>query len=146
VTTTLPLAYDTITNYLLANWATEVAGICDAVPELRFADNEVGEIPKTYFVRFSMVPVTERQSTFRNGEDKRYTSTGVLYLQVFAPRLDERAAERRRDLAHVGKTLFRGKSLDGCIWFRNVRINWLQPDDKFLRANVAGDYEFDEIG
>lgn len=140
-------AYDTITNHVLTNWSTYAAGILTSgVPELRFADVEKDDIPNGYFVRFSMQPVTQRQATLRNGEDQRYRSQGVVYLQVFSLRSDELYGERGRKLADAGRKLFRGKSLDGCIWFRNVRVNRLEPEPKFGRYNVVAEYEYDEIG
>jgi hypothetical protein len=147
VTTTLPEAYDTITNHVIDVWPTAAAGImASGVPALFFEGVEQADPPKDYFVRFSMQPVLEKQATFMNGEDKRYTMSGVVYLQVYCPRSDERAVERRNLIATVGKKLFRGEALDGCIWFRNVRIQWLDPVASFIRANVVADFEFDEIG
>lgn len=143
-------AYDGITNRLIDEWATNAANIVGnpiAAPELRFTGNEVGAIPKTYFARFTMNPVLEGQSTHRNGEgNQRYTAVGNIFLQVFSPRSDERATEYGRKLAVVGRDIFRGKRFASCIWFRNVRINWLDPEEKFLRANVVGEYEYDEVG
>jgi len=147
--TTYSEAYDTITNRLLADWPTvaaDIVGIGADAPELRFTGVEVGAIPQTYFARFTMRSVLERQATLRNGEDQRYTSSGVIFVQVFAPKSDQQAAERLRRLAEAAKGIFRGKTFDGCIWFRNMRINDLDPEEKFLRANVVGEYEYDEIG
>lgn len=147
--TTYSEAYDTITNKLILDWATNAANIVGTMtpaPELRFTDVEKGEIPEGYFARFTMQPVFERQRTFRNGEDQRYQSSGVIIIQVFAPRSDQQGAERQRLLAEVARGIFRGKTFDGCIWFRNVRINRLDAEAKYLRTNVVMEYEFDEIG
>lgn len=142
-------AYDTITNRLITEWATNAANIVGTsapAPELRFTGVEKGEIPQTYFARFTMNPVQEAQSTYRNGANKRYTSVGNIFLQVFSPRFDDLAAERQRALATIGRNIFRGKHFDGCIWFRDVRINLLDPEEKWLRTNVVGEYEYDEVG
>ena len=140
-------AYKTITNHLLAKWPGAVAGIVDSTPEIRFTGVEKGDIPSTYFARFTMQPVFEEQATFRNGEDKRYTASGLILLQVFAPRhAGPVAYEIGRKLAVAGQSIFRGQTLDGCIILRNVRINWLAPEDAWHRATVIGEYEYDEIG
>jgi hypothetical protein len=147
--TTYEDAYDTITNELISFWQVQADNYDEngaEAPELRFANVQENAVPKASFARFSMNPVTERQETFRNGI-KRYTSYGVLILQVFAYSPDNpNVAQHLRKLATVGKLAFRGKSFAGCIWFRNVRINNLDPEPTFARANVIAEYEFDEIG
>jgi hypothetical protein len=150
VTTTYPEAYDTITNHLIAYWDANAVAIITPVPELRFTGVEKGDIPKTHIARFTMSPVVERQASLRQqvpdgSKEQRYMSMGTIILQVFSPR-SLTAAEELRELAQIGKKAFRGRSLAGCIWFRNMRINWLDPETSFLRANVVGEYEYDEIG
>lgn len=150
--TTYPEAYDTITEHFTTQWELGMADVLGPnptpAPELRFSGIEVGEIPATYFARFHMQPVYERQATFRNGDtgSQRYTSGGLLHVQVFAPRTDERGAEFLRVMAQVAKLAFRGQSLDGCIWFREVRINDLDPEQAFWRKTVLAEYEYDEQG
>jgi len=148
VTTTYDEAYDVITNQLIADWSSLAAGIVSApAPELRFTRVEKGAIPTTHFARFTMQPVNERQATLRNGASvQRYTATGLIHLQIFGWREDVRAAEYLRALSQIGQGIFRGKTFDGCIWFRNVRINHLEPEQKYFRDTVIGEYEFDTIG
>lgn len=150
MTTTYNEAYDTITNRLISEWATNAANIVGTnptpAPELRFARVEKAAVPTTHFARFTMQPVGEPQATFRNGEVQRYTATGLIHLQVFGWRDDDKAAEYLRLLSQIGQSIFRGKVFDGCIWFRNVRINHLEPEQKYYRDTVVGEYEFDTIG
>lgn len=146
-------AYKTVTDHLIEYWEANAVNVVKAsspAPELRFTGVEDGNIPKTHFARFTMRPVLERQSTMRTqiadgSKPQRYTTQGTIILQVFAPR-SVTAEEELRKLSNVGKKAFRGRSLDGCIWFRNVRINALDPEAAFLRKNVVAEFEYDEIG
>jgi hypothetical protein len=144
--TTYEEAYETITDHLRAQWPVLANGIAATVPDIRFAEVETGQNPQATFIRFAMMPVLERQATFRNGDDKRYTSNGVLFVQVYIKRPEVKAAEYLRRFSAAARNVFRGVELDGCIWFRNVRINNLEPTNEWYRANVIADYEYDEIG
>lgn len=146
--TTYDEAYDVLTNTLIAG----VVGMgalakLPADPALRFDDVEKSDIPKDAFLRFTMNPVLERQATFRNPEGKQlYDSQGVFIIQCFVPRKLKTCAENLRLLSTRVKLLYRGNQLDGCVWARNVRVNKLDPEDNFVRANVVAEYEFEEVG
>jgi hypothetical protein len=152
--TTWEAAYDDLTDALIAG----VVGLgassnLPADPTVRFTGVEQGAIPKDAYLRFTMNPVLERQATFRanlpdGSKPQRYTATGVIIIQCFVPRhLAETAEESLRLLSTSVKKLYRGKQFgDSCVWVRNVRVNKLDPEPTFLRANVVGEYEYDEIG
>lgn len=153
--TTLEAAYTTITERFIAEWTVATAnydGEGAAAPELRFYGVEKGDIPKGHFARFKMHSVLENQRTFRNGEDQRYVSAGNIFVQVFAPRSRETALQECRYLATAARDIFRGKTFDGGIVFRNVRVedidinNERRPLDNFIQKNVVMEYEYDEIG
>lgn len=145
--TTYEEAYDTITNQVLADWPAAALAIVGSAVEMRFTGVEKGDIPKVSFARFTMQPVLERQATLRDATGvQRYTSTGLIHIQVFTPRTADLAEEWARKLAVVARNIFRGKSFDGCIWFRNVRINNLDPEAAFIRKTMVAEYEYDEMG
>lgn len=148
MTITYDEAYDVICQRLNDEWPVASSAIVGSPVELRYSRVEQGGVPQTHFARFTMQPVNERQATLRGGidEPQRYTATGLIHIQVFGWRSDERAAEFLRKLSMAGQSIFRGKSFDGCIWFRNVRINHLEPEPKYYRDTVVGEYEFDTIG
>ncbi len=52
--------------------------------------------------------------------------------------------ENGRLLAVVARNAFRGKKTSGGVWFRNVTIKELDPEDSFYRLNVIAEYEYDE--
>jgi hypothetical protein len=145
--TTYEDAYDTITNQVLADWPAAALAIVGSAVEMRFTGVEDPDIPKDAFARFTMQSVFERQATLRDGTNgQSYTAEGLIHIQVFTPRSNDRAEELGRKLAVLAQSIFRGKSFDGCIWFRNVRINNLEPERNFIRKTMIAEYRYDEIG
>lgn len=143
MTTDYNQAYDLITAELQTYWAANAGAIVTPIPALRFANNEVGDIPKTYFVRFLMTPVSNHQSSFRQTDGKRYREDGLIYCQVFSPRADRTGYAKMRQLSMLLRTRLR-KRID-CISFNNVRIVDAPSEDSFLRQNVIAEYWFDEL-
>jgi hypothetical protein len=143
MTTDYDAAYGLITTELKTYWAANAGAIVSPVPAIRFAYNELGAIPATYFIRFVMQPVTDKQSSFRQTDGKRYVANGNIYIQVFAPRSDRTAYKKLRQLSMLLQKRFRG-AID-CISFVNVRINDGPAEETFLRQNVIAEYRYDEI-
>lgn len=143
MTTTYLGAYDAVTAELRTYWAAHAAAIVGSVPEIRFYGNEVGATPVTYFIRFVMQPVLDKQSSFRQANGKRYRADGIVYLQVFGPRDDRTAYAKTRALAALLQKRFRN-AID-CVSFINVRINDAPPEQSFWRQNVIAEYWYDEI-
>jgi hypothetical protein len=139
-------AYETITT----RFGTEFdIGCTDAVGapiEVRYDGVEESEVPEASFARFVMDPVDEDQATLRNGEyGSRYEHNGLIIVQLLIDRQAVDVAETARKVAVVARNIFRGQTFDGCIIFRNVRINRLDPENRFWRYNVIAEYQFDEI-
>jgi hypothetical protein len=99
-----------------------------------------------YWARMSRQTVREPQTTLRNGDDKRYTSYGLIFIQLFAPMTDATAAEKLRLLSELVRNGFRAGPTPSEVKFENMRINELNNDGKSLRCNVVTEYNYDEIG
>lgn len=147
MTTTYPAALDEMFALFRDAWNTGATAIVGYVPEVRWPGVEEPDKPETkkYWARVSTQTVLERQATFRNGDDKRYTTDGLLFVQIFCPMSDARAMERGRNLAVLARNAFRGEETSSSVWFRNARINELSPDGKAYRFNVVTEYEYDEL-
>lgn len=146
----MPATYDEAYSEAAARfeqiWNAQAGGVTGSVPTIRYWGAESGQIPTGHFCRFSMQPVDENQSTFRNREfETRYTSEGLIFIQLFAPRKDDQGAEHLRLLAQIAKSAFRGTSLGCGIWFRRVRANILEPEHNYFRTNVIANYIYDDI-
>lgn len=152
MTTTYADAIDAMFAKFRTAWIAATAAIVAYVPEVRWPGVENPALPSTdvYWARVSQQTVIERQTTLSNdvGEPgkKRYTTSGLIFVQIFCPKSDSRAMERGRALAVVARNAFRGHTASGVVWFRNAHVNELPPEELALRFNVVAEYEYDELG
>ena len=149
--TTYTAAVDTMFALFKAAWDAETTAIVGYVPEVRWQNvpEKTKPDPDKFWARVSQQPVTSRQSSLSNcvgsPQQRRYESSGVLFVQLFFPKSDDEAADKGRRLAVLARAAYRGKTVGG-IEFKNVRINELSPQESWFRANVVAEYEFDELG
>lgn len=153
MTTVYPQAVEEINRLFTVAWnanSPAAVGLAEA-PEIRY-NNLVyaNPPPKTkYWCRISTQVISEEQATLSNcvvaPGQKHYQVEGLVFVQIFAPMVAD-ASSKLRLLAVVARNAFRGKEGVGRIWFRNVRINELKPEESFYRTNIVGEFEFNEIG
>lgn len=139
-------AYLAITSHFQSKWDAGTTAIVGMVPEVRYAGIEKPDVPVKTFARFVMEPVTNPRSTLRNAEyGQRFENNGIIIVQLLVRRVDETAAKQVRKLGMFAQNIFRDPAFPGCFIFRNIRINNLEPEPSFLRANVVTEYQFDEL-
>ena len=117
-----------------------------------------------FWARVSQQTVEEAQTTLRNGDcGQRYTSDGLLFVQLFIPRSDSKGMEKGRKLAIVARDSYRGVTTPGKVWFRNQRIKELRdyftnrvlneiedsklnghPTDRLVNTSDADFYKWDQ--
>lgn len=148
--TTTTNAYLEISQAFQDGWAANAAAIVGYVPEIRWFGQEEGSLPdgSKYWARHSVESVFEEQTSLatmvgKPGQ-KRYTQTGLVFVQLFCPKEAINVAQNGRLLAEVAKAVYRGKRV-GCIYFRNVRIIPVDSEKQYYRFNVVAEYEHDEI-
>jgi hypothetical protein len=146
-------AIDEISGFFYQDWnSVKTSAIVGYVPEIRWQNIELPSVPDAskFWCRFSTQSVFEEQTTLSNcaGEPgkKRFTLSGLVFIQLFCPKSNARANELGQKLAEVAKKTFRGKATENKIWFRNVRINDLEPENLYYRFNVVAEFEYDEMG
>lgn len=76
---------------------------------------------------------------------KRYTESGLVFFQWFAPMSRGESSQEMPLLAELVRNAFRGVSTENKVWFRNARINELPIEAQFYRCNVVAEFEYDEI-
>lgn len=150
MTATYTQAIDDMFALFNAAWQNSNA-IVGSVPEVRWQGVEERDVPpaNAYWCRVSTQNVIDRQATLKSGVDsgqqRRYTSQGLLFVQLFCPMSDARAMEKGRQLAELARAAFRGVESPNGVWFRNARINELAPADNAYRFNIVVEYEYDDI-
>jgi hypothetical protein len=152
----MTLEYDQARDEMFAlfnvAWQANAGEIVSPVPEVRWQGKEVPTKPDRtkFWARVSIQSVIEQQATLSNcviePGKKKYESAGLVFVQLFGPKIVATAYDDLQKLAKVARNAFRGKTTVGNVWFRNVRINTLNPEELFYRLNVVAEYEFDEIG
>lgn len=140
-------AYTAVTDYVLAAWLAGVPAIVGIPnPELRFQDVERDTKFQHTGARFVMDSVTNPQSSLRNAEfGQRYANNGIIIVQLLVKRGQVDAAERMRKLGDYLKDIFRNPAFPDGFILQNIRVNRLEPEPDFLRANVIVEYQFDEL-
>lgn len=143
---------DEINSLFFSAWKARSAAIVGYVPEIRWQGVQYRDLPdgSKFWGRLSKQTVFEEQATLSNCEGlpgkKKYTASGLVFLQLFCPKSNAQAFELGQQLAKLGRNAFRGKSTPGGIWFRNVRINELNSERLYERFNVVTEFEHDELG
>lgn len=144
-------ARDEIFTLFKNAWDLSIA-IAGYVPEIDYQGMQPLAPPDVskHWCRVSIQTVGEHQASLANDGGmpgtRTYTTFGLIFIQIFSPRSASNAFEEGILLGQIAKAAFRGKTTPGKIWFRNVRLNELAPENSFYRLNVVAEFEYDEQG
>lgn len=148
------ISYDEARDEMYAFFRTHfnlvAAGIVGYVPQVVYRNNEpTGKPPSDKFwLRVSIQTVQAPQTAF--GENcgsigkRRYTESGLFFIQLFAPKSLNGSDEVLSKFAKALRDGYRGKTTTNGIWFRNARVNELTPEELFYRSNVVTEFEYDD--
>lgn len=143
---------DEIKALFLAAWQANAGAVVGYIPEVRWQGVQYRSLPdgSQFWARLSKQTVFEEQATLSTCEGKpgqrKYTASGLVFVQLFCPKSNTQAFELGQKLAKVARNAFRGKTTPGKIWFRNTRINEINPEELYERFNVVTEFEYDELG
>jgi len=148
MTTTYSGAGDEIKSAFWQAWnSAEVSSLVGYIPDVRWpmVEEPAEPDPSKYWARLSVQTVFEEQTALAGSDTKRrYTASGLVFVQIFCPKSRSNSGEIGGKLAEIARNSFRGKSTPNNVWFRNVRINELLPENLFYRFNVVAEFEYDE--
>jgi len=149
MTATYSEATDTM-NALLNNlWVEHSASIVGYIPVIYWPDVELLKEPavNTCWARMSRQTVVQSQANIAGADSvKRYTTRGLLSVQIFVPRLLTNSGTTRNALGQLVQLAYRGITTPNGIWFRNVTLKELPADARYNRCNVVSDFQYDEVG
>lgn len=157
ITTTPSEAEDAMNaRFLAAFTVSAVVSLIGYQPVVLWAGIEKSQKPDTtkYYVRVSHQIVLTGQANLSGCEglpgQKRYRTSGLTFVQLFAPTSDKQVREKALKLATIARNAFRGNLAQGgedIVWFRNARINNNLPiENDQYRLNVVAEHEYDELG
>jgi hypothetical protein len=102
-----------------------------------------------YWARVSSDVVISGQATLatdvNNPGQKRYDSTGLLYIQLFCPKSDPKAVQNGMLFQTQLLNALRAPTGDSNLWLRNQRPKPMTYNDGNYQFNVVATFEFSEI-
>lgn len=144
-------AEDEIRAKFFTAWQTGASVIVGYVPEIRWqgVEEQSAIDASKFWCRHSLEIVEEQQSTLSTCEGapgkKRYTTYGLVFVQIFCPRNLALAYRQGKLLGELAKSAYRGTSTPGGVWFRNATLKPLQPENSYIRFNVSAQFEYDSL-
>lgn len=97
------------------------------------------------WARFKLNHNNSVQSTLGQKGARRFTRSGVLAVQVFAP-IDGGGFSLAEKLAIIARDCYEGQATVSGVWFRTVTIKEIGPDPGgWFQMNVTATFEYDEI-
>lgn len=136
-----------------AGWALKAPAIVAplSAPEMRYQGVEKPGLPGAdkFWARSSTQLATTRQSAHVTdavgSSPVEFESRGVVFVQIFAPMIEPTSYAKGELLAELAQCMFMASETANGVWFRNPRINELQPDKSWYRWNVIADYQFNQV-
>lgn len=138
---TTQVAIDSMFAQFLAVWNAGAAAIAGYVPEVRYQGISKQAIPDTskYWCRLSEQTVLENRAAIGN---QFFESSGLVYVQIFAPQSDPRGFQNARALANLARDAFRAQN--PLVRFMNARAIKVPDEDGFYRFNTVTEYDYME--
>jgi hypothetical protein len=138
---TAQVAIDSMFAQFYADWKDGTPAIVGYVPETRWQGVRYAALPAgdQYWCRVSEQTVLETRAAIGN---QFFESSGLVFVQIFAPMTDPKGFENARALAELAKNAFRKQN--ALVRFQNARNTPLPSEDGFYRYNVVTEYDYKE--
>jgi hypothetical protein len=133
---------------VLNDYMPDAAALVGYVPDVRWPGvPEQGKPDRSkYWIRPSHSIVKDGQSSISSSiGKKRYRAIGLLFVQVFCPRLAHNTLVNGRKLAEAIRDEYRKASPSGNIEFRDQEVKEIPSQAEFYQLNVVVTFEYDTI-
>lgn len=140
-------ARDAIFGAIKTVWDAQDAPVFGATATLRFQNVEHNTpMPQNAPWGFcEMFITTTRQSGLRNDATRRYTTVGVVALDIYVPRHNSQASLKALLMGDYVRRALEGTRTGG-VWYRNVTAAPAGQTAGFVIVRVMGDFEYTEEG
>jgi hypothetical protein len=149
----MPCNYEQATDEILSTftvaWKAGSAAIVGYIPTIYYPGQDLGVVPdcSKFWARISVQTVSTTQRSLSdlvgNEHKRRYTSNGLVFVQIFSPTGKIDSPQKTRKLAELALSAFR--NCPSNVIFRNQSIDELPPENSCIRLNVVASFEYDEI-
>lgn len=139
-------AFDDMTKRLNDIWAANSITIVGTAPKILFPSKveTAKDIPADdFWARFWKTNDAATQRSL--SRPAIFTTTGMLFVQIFAPASLKQAAIQGRALAMLARDAYRGITTPNGVWYRDVLIREMLPEPKWFPYRVSARYSFDEV-
>lgn len=151
--TSYAVARDEMFAKLLAGWTAGAASIVGYVPELKWPgeEDQNPQATEVYWGRVSLAEGETEQSGLSagayapDGAVRRYTSFGLIYVQLFGPRHNADAVQKLALLSQCAQAALRGETPSGVVFY-DASFRSMLPEAVWEGFIVKAEYEFDSIG
>lgn len=139
---TTQVAIDSMFAQFLTAWNAGAAAIVGYVPEVRYQGKIYQALPdgSKYWCRLSEQTVLESRHAIGN---QFFDSSGLVYVQVFAPQSLPQGFQNARALANLARDAFRVQN--PVVRFINARAVEVAAEDGFHRFNTVTEYDYTEV-
>ena len=140
-------ARDAIYSLFQATWNAHAASIVGYSPEVRYQGIEHLDTPDPtkVWAHVGHSIVNTKQAGFSAAIARRYTTDGVLTVDIYAPRSASTAVAMAQQLANKLKLAFSGSRSEG-VWYRNVTAAPAGNTDTYVVYRVMADFQYTEQG
>lgn len=140
-------ARDAIFGAVHTAWSSNSEAIFGGAREMRFQDVEKLEPPAQHLAwgHCAMHVTVTKQAGLRGGSKRRYTTLGVVAVDIFVPRHSSRAALSALAMGDKIRRALEGSRSDG-VWYRNATATSSGNTESFVVVRVMADFEYTEEG
>lgn len=144
---TFDSARDEIQGLFWDYWKAQTPAVAGEVPTVEWPGVDSGTPPGAdkAWARFDIRHAPSRQSTFGHMGGRRFTRTGLVSVEVFAPTAGGVGLSLAEKLGIIARDAFEGRGTASGIWFRNARIQEIGPDKAWCQMNVLAEFVYDEM-
>lgn len=146
---TLDSARDEILGLFRTKWEADTPALnggSAVLVEWQGVDSKSPPKADEPYARIAVRHTSAGQSTLGPAGGRRFTHSGLVTVQVFAPFSAGGGLSLAEQLAMVARDAFRGVGTDSGIWFRNTRISEVGPSGAWFQLNVVSEFQYDDRG
>lgn len=103
--------------------------------------------PNAPYAAIFIKHIAAPQATFRGpfGQPQRYTASGFVTVQVFAPISSRNGTPTAEKMAIIAQSAYRGGSTPDGIWFTNVVAKEVGAGEGYYQFNVVANFSYDTV-
>ena len=95
------------------------------------------------WARITYRPNLRDQTSLASSVAAKYTSQGIVIVEVYAPTGD--GGTLGRTLSQLVETCFEGVSTNNGVWYRNTHTEYIGTEGFWTHWNILSDWSYDEV-